>query len=293
MLLTITISIFVIAGIFLFVFYGLYKANRIDHIMKRKSMWQILLLLLFVVSVYTIICLLYSIFGLDRVNAFTEYLHLFGLFSQAESTSPEVPTTANYIYYLCVYFLGAICFSGILISTISNIFQRRVDAYIKGDVRYSKLSGHDIVIGANGLLEPALRHLQFSSENNCNRKPQKVLIVSSLDAESIRSRVNRIGIVDEKDIIIYRGNIYSQKFISELRIRQCRQVVIVGDVPIEECDLGNTNIADLLYETFHPQTKEPSKDGHASVGETNRPLPVFVSFYDDFYFLCFFYITKS
>lgn len=284
-----TLFVLIIVSLVIIIFVAYNKSNRFDDIMKGNAFMQFILLVCFVAVVFGLMILAYDSYKhpLKGNESFLSHLRLFGLFSQTVNADPTINDTSVFVFQLFVSIIGAVCFGGILISTISNIFQRRIDAYAKGEVRYRLLSNHDIIIGANELLEPALRHLKFKSENNANRKSRKVLVVTAKDAKEVRSRIRQIGTVADKNIIIYQDNILCDKLISQLHLFRCKQVIIIGDAPVVKCDLNNTNIADLLYRHFHAEPNSDSPVEPAPVDKKHRPLPVFVSYFDDSYFLSF------
>lgn len=295
-----------------FVINHFIKVNRIDFAMKKTGS-QIILLILFVAFVFVLLVLIYYVLSptLDNDKLFK----LFGVFSQALNVDPKLNMDRN-IYDLIVSIAGAVCFGGILISTISNIIQRRVDSYTKGEVRYSHLHGHNIIIGANELLEPAMRHLMLEKKGKHNKMVKKrieriTLVLTTEDAEKTRARIRKMGVIDDNNLIIYRDNIFNwthvkrkkwhfswlhshnnsetssnssnlnlakEKYnvLKQLNLSKCKQVVVIGDEPIENSDINNTNIADLIYRSSFQMKKR------------KRPLPIYVSYYDDAYFMCFF-----
>lgn len=297
----------------LFVINHFIKVNRIDFAMKKTGR-QIILLILFVAFVFVLLVLIYYVLSptLDNDKLFK----LFGVFSQALNVDPKLNMDRN-IYDLIVSLAGAVCFGGILISTISNIIQRRVDSYTKGEVRYSHLHGHNIIIGTNELLEPAMRHLMLEKKGKHNKMVKKrieriTLVLTTEDAEKTRARIRKMGVIDDNNLIIYRDNIFNwipvkkkkwhfpwqhshstsekpsnssnvkqldeEKYnvLKQLNLSKCKQVVVIGDEPIENSDINNTNIADLIYRSSFQMKKR------------KRPLPIYVSYYDDAYFMCFF-----
>ena len=271
------ILLFIIVPILAYLIVHHKKGNWIDYTMKKKFWHQIFLLMVLVVVVFLLLMLIHVVtvptFGNDKPDT---YLYLFGLFSQTENADHK-QSIAVYIFQLLVSLIGAVCFGGILISTISNIFQRRVDSYSKGEVRYTHLHDHNIIIGANELLEPAMRHMKFDKKDK--REIDRVtLVLTTADAEKTRARIRQMGVIDDKNLIIYRDNIFNSEVIKPLCFSRCKQVVVIGDQPVENCDIDNTNVADLIYNHITSSNK---------TNKRKMPIPVYVSFFDDAYFLSF------
>lgn len=303
----------------------------LDEVMMKRTTSQIILLLVFATVVFGTLLGIYMAFGQN-----IDLPHLAALFSQSVNVEdkPEKQQEYDILKYLSqmvIYLIGTVCFSSFLISTISNIIQRRVDAYSKGEVRYKNLSGHGIIIGANELLEPALRHLMFvegkrieKGYENKKKAKRKVLVVTSLDAEEVRTRVRQMGLIKEKQLIIYQDNIFSKtrkkrvretfancKWVKKmfhineqptyddtnilrlLNISQCCQCVIIGDEQMEQCDINNTNIAERIFSFLQlPSQKEKrAKQSDTSRGTKKvvavNNTPVYVSCFDDSFFLSF------
>lgn len=170
--------------------------NSLDNILRNRSIVQIALLLAGIIAIFGLLLFLqeyvtgFMYQGKEKINP----LNLFAIFSQAINADANNTHGNAYIFQLIVSLIGAVCFGGLLISTISNVFQRRIEASAKGDVRYWRLSGHNIIIGANELLEPSLRNLYFDSGKNRLKQQRKVLVVTTQNAGRVRSRIKQMGI---------------------------------------------------------------------------------------------------
>ena len=250
--------------------------NSLDNILRNRSIVQIALLLAGIIAIFGLLLFLQEYVtgfiyqGKEKINP----LNLFAIFSQAINADANNTHGNAYIFQLIVSLIGAVCFGGLLISTISNVFQRRIEASAKGDVRYWRLSGHNIIIGANELLEPSLRNLYFDSGKNRLKQKRKVLVVTTQNAGRVRSKIKQMGIVAEDQVIIYRTDVMTGDEFSKLYLPKCNSITIIGDVQVKDADVINTSIAGLLYDFMcnAPQQK-------------NGPVPCYLSYRDFYFFL--------
>lgn len=160
---------------------------------------------------------------------------------------------------LFLAFLGIITITGITISTISNMVQRRVNNFLNGEVRYKNFYDHYVIIGFNNLALTIIEKL-LNEPNNKNNHC-KILLMSSEDTQEIRRTINTvIRNEHEKYITIYRGRKDTQEDINSLNIAYAKKVFLIGEN--EEINRDATNIEALQkiveYLNFqHTNTKIP------------------------------------
>lgn len=119
---------------------------------------------------------------------------------------------------------GTVLLSGILISTISNIIERRVDVIKSGKVTYRKINGHYVIIGYCDTTISLIKEICKKDENSV------VLLMSGVQAEDIRSTIqSHLSKKDENRVIIYFGNIESEEELARLNIHLAKEVYILGD----------------------------------------------------------------
>ena len=108
------------------------------------------------------------------------------------------------LFCLGVSILGALVFTGLLISVFSNYMQRRVDDYKKGTIRYS-LANHILFLGYDEILPSLLR--QVLSDG-----PDKVqcVIMTDNEADVVRSKIKQ-SFTDDKlfDNVLFCLSLYS------------------------------------------------------------------------------------
>ena len=77
--------------------------------------------------------------------------------------------------------LGLIIFSGMLISVISNVLERRVERYTKGETNY-KISNHVIILGFNRSIPSLVKQIM----KNYKEEDPYILIMCNRNIEEIR-----------------------------------------------------------------------------------------------------------
>lgn len=138
---------------------------------------------------------------------------------------------------LLLGLIGVIAVTGITISTITNIVQRRVNQYLNGEVRY-KFNNHIVVIGfdeiAMAIIDQICKAVDFE------KSPRDILIMSNQSSNEIRQSINTI--VDkkhEKYIYVYRGRKDSSEDLDSLYIENAYEVFILGEREEKNRDATN------------------------------------------------------
>ena len=89
----------------------------------------------------------------------------------------EKPAT---IFQLIITLIGAAVFTALLITTISNMFSNRAEAYRNGETEVD-LQGHTLILGANNIFYNSLNFL-------LSHKGKKV-ILTSIKATEVRAKI--------------------------------------------------------------------------------------------------------
>lgn len=101
-----------------------------------------------------------------------------------------------------VSFSGSILLGGVLISTISNIIERRVDVVNTGRMTYRNITQHYVLIGFNELTINMIRELY----NEC--PSARILLMSGIEAATVRHRIqSALPVEIERQVLVYFGNI--------------------------------------------------------------------------------------
>lgn len=145
------------------------------------------------------------------------------------------------LFTMAVAFFGMVFLSGLLITTFSNIIERRVDNVERGRVVYGGIRDHYVVIGYGEvticLIEdifkrhcPGFRTVPKSGRRRMIAALPRIVVLTSCDIASVRAEINsQLPVWVEKRIFLYSGNIESTEHLGGLNIDAAREVYILGD----------------------------------------------------------------
>ena len=119
--------------------------------------------------------------------------------------------------------LGSILLTGLLISTFSNIFERRVEAIRLGKVTYKNIRNHYVIIGFSEITVSLIKELCKKAETS------KIIIMSGQETEYVRRSLQaQLDKEEEKPITLYFGNIESADELKRLNLNHAKEIYILG-----------------------------------------------------------------
>ena len=137
----------------------------------------------------------------------------------------ELMTNNNLPKYvgLIMSTLGAIFLSGLLISTITNMFERKSDRWRLG-FSYYKLEDHIVIIGSDQMVHGLVNQL-------CEEQNNNIVVMTSADVEQMRNSLHSSlkNKKDKKRIIVNYGQRDSENYLSKINIAHAKEVYILGD----------------------------------------------------------------
>lgn len=148
------------------------------------------------------------------------------------------------LFSLMVSGLGMALTSGLLISTFSNIIQRRVDRLDRGLVVYPAIKDHYVIIGygktAICLILDIFRRNGWNETAESAARQPKIILSTCQDIHRVRTEIisylpRRI----EKKLLVYSGSAASEEHLSHLNINCAREVYILAEKDKSGCDVGN------------------------------------------------------
>ena len=124
---------------------------------------------------------------------------------------------------LIISTLGSIFLSGLLISTITNSFERMADKWRKG-FSYYRLKGHIVIIGSDQMVYGLVNQL-------CENTSDTILVMTSTDVEKMRNSLHAM-LRDKKNrnrIIVNYGQRDSENYLRKIRVTDAKEVYVLGD----------------------------------------------------------------
>lgn len=124
---------------------------------------------------------------------------------------------------LIISLLGSVVLGGLLISTLSNIIERRVENCRNGLIHY-KLSDHFVIIGADAMLPCLIRQL-------CQREKDCTLVIqTSKNVNEVRMELfSNLTKDEEKRIVLVHAMRDSKEELKKLYVADAKEVFILGD----------------------------------------------------------------
>ena len=189
---------------------------RLDRTIQSSFLKQVAMLVA-VNAAVLLICFL--IWGLSRGewNLWMVYNNYIDTGNQAGAGNSE-----RWIAVITSVF-GSFLFGCLLISTLSNIIERRIDRYRSGLVRY-RHSRHSVIIGADPMLDELVSQLLHTSSE------QDIVILTTKDTDQVRRHLTAgLSPEDSRRIFICYGTRDSGKDLESIHISLADKVYILGE----------------------------------------------------------------
>lgn len=148
---------------------------------------------------------------------------------------PEELSLRHRLFHLIIALFGAVFFTGMLISVISNMLEGRVAAYKKGLVRYP-FSDHILILGANEMVVNMVK--AFASHPKTARRD--IVVLSNTDIEQLRSRLySELDTRERRNLTLLFGSRDSDEELRRVQVLKAFRVYILGECDEVEHDAVN------------------------------------------------------
>lgn len=206
---------------------------------------QIIWLLAIMLVVYVLLIILSHIKTLYSPEAGENYGRWYDVIFLLMDPGSSSGAMSSPFVIICS-LLGLIVFSGMLISVISNVLERRVESYLNGESAY-KLHDHIVIIGYNDSVPSLVSTLRTKGQQR--DEDLFIVIQSSLVTEDVRNRLHMSS--DkwmEKNTLVLHGQGNSTEDLEKLYIGKSKEVWIIGDETLEAHDSMNMECLSLVSE---------------------------------------------
>ena len=134
-------------------------------------------------------------------------------------------------FQLCIALIGAVVFTALLITTISNMFSNRAEAYRNGETEVD-LKDHTLILGTNDIFYNSLNFL-------LDHKGDKV-ILTSVKATEVRTRIaSYVGSEKADEFIILTGDRRFVKNLERASYKSAQNIYILGEENESDHDAAN------------------------------------------------------
>ncbi|MDD3036965.1 hypothetical protein [Bacteroides sp.] len=174
----------------------------------------------------------------DEVNApLGRFFQLICLFIDPGNIN-NVPPSLRW-FALLVVVIGMLLFTGLLISVVSNMLERRVERFREGDIDY-RLRDHVVIIGFDEMVPTLIQ--QICSDPHYQQC--YILVQSICPAVEIRNKIHTLlDVKNENRIVVLHGRRDSKEDLSKLHTTHAREVFLIGER--DEHDHDSLNIDSL------------------------------------------------
>ena len=222
---------------------------RFDRILSQDILRQILILVGILFVVFLISYALLSLSGdawlgychKEGINKWVLPLYLLIDGNAFNDLYGSGQVDGSTIFWAClIYVAGVIIFTGMIISVMTNMIERRVENHREGRIHYLK-SGHYIIMGYDDMVPSMIRDI-------INRGDY-VLILSSVKAEYIREKLSKSFTQKQMEqIIINYGHRTSQESYKDIHLESAAEIFIVGYHLKPEHDAINVECVDCIQQ---------------------------------------------
>lgn len=175
------------------------------------------------------------------------------------------PSMSSALTIICA-LLGLIIFCGMLISVISNVLERRVESYTKGETNYN-ISDHIIILGFNKSIPSLIKHI-LNNQKYKDEDPY-ILIICNRNIEETRDWLHaNISNKHEDNIILINGVRNTKDDINRLRLEfGVKEIFILGeeDEPAPAHDAINMECAHIIATELKDKNVNPKIECHVQL----------------------------
>lgn len=217
------------------------KTNRLGLIAKidriisggvRKQVRCFLIITFAVIGLFLITSLFFNedvtFFGLGENSKLCRMQGLLYHFMDPGNIYIEqVNGVGAQIFVILFALSGMALLGGLLITTLTNIVERRVSDIEEGKVIYSSMKNHYVIIGYGDLTTSVI---QTILENKSKEEEPTILISTCQDIKSVRAALfAQLPFRYESQIYFYSGNIDSSEHLRSLNIDLAKEIFILGE----------------------------------------------------------------
>ena len=200
--------------------------EHIDRILSMGMWSQIIMLVVFCLLTIGIGWIIVdkcdiSLWTEDNASPLQSVVYYF--FDPGNLSNEVNGAISSQLTSLIISSIGMVLLGGLLISTISNIIERRVQHITEGSVTYKSLTNHYVIIGAGEITSSLIDKLLNEPGSH------KILVLTEKDVPPLRAQIHSHGKRHQQKVIFYQGNIESKSQIERLNLNKAYEVFIVGE----------------------------------------------------------------
>ena len=204
---------------------------RFDRILAQDLQRQVLILVAVLFAIFLVSFFLLSLSGndwqeycrKDNVSkwVFPLYLLIDGNAFHDFCSSDDVSGLTVFIACL-IYITGVVIFTGMIISVMTNMIERRVENHREGHICYLE-SGHYVIMGYDDMVPSFIKYI-FEKD-----KDAYVLILTSAKVANVTEKLRKNFHEDQmKHIIVNYGHRTTAEAYKDIHLESSEEIFIVG-----------------------------------------------------------------
>lgn len=252
----------ILSGSFILVFifsnlFGSWVKRVIDKALSKSHFSQAFILAFTIVFVFLLLVLLSTIFsplkdGQFMARFWNALSHFFNPGSFNRDESGDIPN----VWIVFINVFGMILMTGLLISVLSNLLERRVDNLKSGRIYY-QFKDHFVIIGYDRMAISLIKQLAKKQTG------KNIILQTVQDVPTVRHEVfSYLNKETEKYVLILNGNRNSKEDLEKLSLHRANALFVLGET--EEYDHDSLNIECLkkINKILCEKSAEPEKPCH-------------------------------
>jgi hypothetical protein len=203
---------------------------RFDRILAQDLLRQVVILVAVLFVIFLVSFILLSLSGNDW-QAYCRDDHIskwvFPLYLLIDGNafhdfcSSDVSGLA--VFFAClIYIIGVVIFTGMIISVMTNMIERRVENHREGRINYM-VSGHYVIMGYDDMVPSFIKHI-FGTD-----KDAYVLLLTSAKVLDVTEKLRKSFNEEQmKHIIINYGHRTTAESYKDIHLESAEEIFIVG-----------------------------------------------------------------
>ena len=226
---------------------------RFDRTLSQDSQRQVLILLMVLAAIFMLSFLLLYLSGDDWIKyceknninkwAFPFYLLVDGNAFNNFYTNEKTVVGGWATFVGCIiYIAGVVIFTGMIISVMTNMIERRVEKFRNGELYYLK-SGHYIIMGFGDMVPSFIKHV-FEKDSDAF-----ILILTSHPVTEATEKLRKTFTKAQMNHIIFNyGHRTTSESYGDINLENAEEIFIVGYHGQPAHDAINVECVDCIYQ---------------------------------------------
>ena len=234
-IIAIVILVIAVAGLLCITYNGKIRDKFVFSPRGYKQVAWLFLIIIFVLGIVSALSCLFDI----RFNHGEGNGWLFHFVDQSHLTDEQNDSVVLTWAFL-ISIVGSVLFSGLLISTVVNIYQTRINKIRRGEVTY-KFKNHVVIIGFEKMAIGLIKQLCAVPEKS------DIILLTNQKVSLVRHTLfSRLEKKFTERVVFVAGSRDSREDLEKLRIPECKEIFILGENDEYDHDSLNNECLTLI-----------------------------------------------